>query len=518
MAIKTLTIQEAPKPSGSPMGSEAAKVEANTREWAREMSSALRRVYSAVANLPEATTPVVPPAQSGSGSSSTTVIVSSGDAATLTGTTLAPNVINSSLVSAAGGNFGSAAYKNADDFTLGSGIAGQIAKWTAPNVLANSLLSEVGTLISAAAALGSVRSGIGITSQDGLIVINEALAAVGAQQWSPRVRFRGNGWKTSGTAASQAVEFIQELQAVQGTTSPSAELSWSSSIDGSAFARRMYISSAGGLTVTGAVNASGLVTGTNLDGQGLLVTSAVRFLSLGLGLSASPANVRLYTSATIVGSSSQVTSIYVNDVLTAAANAYVFRGLRLNPIFGKSTFTGHTAVYLDIDVTTGSTGAGTIDTTYGLRIGNIITGSTSNFAISTGSGTVAFGGGVVLGAPTGGDKGAGALNVAADIYKNNTAYTNPDYVLEHWATGKIERFAHKAGAENYHGLQPLAEVEAFTRKHLHLPRFGQGARHGLFSGADAVLASVEEAYLYLFAQAREIADLKAEVSQLKIQR
>lgn len=71
-------------------------------------------------------------------------------------------------------------------------------------------------------------------------------------------------------------------------------------------------------------------------------------------------------------------------------------------------------------------------------------------------------------------------------------------MLEHWATGKIEKFAEKEGASEYRGLQALADVEAFARQNLHLPRFGQQAEHGLFSGSDAVLASLEEAYLHLF--------------------
>lgn len=106
--------------------------------------------------------------------------------------------------------------------------------------------------------------------------------------------------------------------------------------------------------------------------------------------------------------------------------------------------------------------------------------------------------GVMVGAPTGGLKGNGTANFAADIYKNDTAYTNPDYVLEHWATGRIEQFADKEGAKDYAGLMPLEAVEVFARNNLHLPRFGQKAGHGLFGGSDALLASVEESYLHLF--------------------
>lgn len=135
---------------------------------------------------------------------------------------------------------------------------------------------------------------------------------------------------------------------------------------------------------------------------------------------------------------------------------------------------------------------------------------TINFATGglTAVASIGASGGLQMGSPTGGDKGSGTINVAADIYKNNTAYTNPDYVLEKWATGKIVKFADKDGAKEYTGLMPLRDVEAFARTNLHLPRFGQKAGHGLFSGSDAILASVEESYLHLFNHEARIAKLE----------
>lgn len=125
-------------------------------------------------------------------------------------------------------------------------------------------------------------------------------------------------------------------------------------------------------------------------------------------------------------------------------------------------------------------------------------GGADILSVPTGTSGVKLAGGLQMGSPTGGNKGVGTINVAADIYKNNTAYTNPDYVLEHWATGEIVKFADKEGAATYTGLKPLSYVEGFVRENLHLPRFGQTAGHGVFSGSDALLASLEEAYLYIF--------------------
>lgn len=105
-------------------------------------------------------------------------------------------------------------------------------------------------------------------------------------------------------------------------------------------------------------------------------------------------------------------------------------------------------------------------------------------------------GGMVIGGGT--PQGVGTLNVSVDIYKGSTAYTNPDFVFEHWATGKIERFVDNEDASTYKGLRPLSELREFVRSNYHLPGFGQGAGHGLFSGGDSLLASLEEAYIYIF--------------------
>lgn len=124
------------------------------------------------------------------------------------------------------------------------------------------------------------------------------------------------------------------------------------------------------------------------------------------------------------------------------------------------------------------------------------------FQTSTSAGALTevarIGQGLQMGAPTGGDKGTGTINVAGDIYKNNSAYGNPDYVLERWATGKIVRHADKPGAKGYTGIMPLDRLREFIKSNYHLPRFGQEAGHGLFSGGDATLAALEEAYIYIF--------------------
>lgn len=103
--------------------------------------------------------------------------------------------------------------------------------------------------------------------------------------------------------------------------------------------------------------------------------------------------------------------------------------------------------------------------------------------------------GITVNSPTGGSKGAGTINVSSGIYKNGTAYTNPDYVLEKWATGKIEKCAENPGADGY-VMRTLAEVEAFARATYELPRVAE--RRELFSRADVLLEKVEEIFIHLF--------------------
>lgn len=115
-------------------------------------------------------------------------------------------------------------------------------------------------------------------------------------------------------------------------------------------------------------------------------------------------------------------------------------------------------------------------------------------------------GGIQVGAPAGGNKGTGTINVATDLYKANTAYTNPDYAVELWARGSVEKFAKNPGAAEYVDQLPrddagrprrrtLAEYGAFMREHLHLPQIPDAL--GIFERADALLSVVEEHAGYL---------------------
>jgi hypothetical protein len=107
------------------------------------------------------------------------------------------------------------------------------------------------------------------------------------------------------------------------------------------------------------------------------------------------------------------------------------------------------------------------------------------------------------------DKGMGTINLWNDIYHRDTAYTFPDYVFEHYATGGIDRFRTSPGAADYEGLQPLAVIEAYVREHWRFPHLDRLDDPGLFSGGDAILATLEEGYCYLFDHERRLCALEA---------
>ncbi len=109
--------------------------------------------------------------------------------------------------------------------------------------------------------------------------------------------------------------------------------------------------------------------------------------------------------------------------------------------------------------------------------------------------------GLQIGSPTGGDNGAGTINAAGDIYKNNTAYTNPDYVFEQAFTGEITRYIDNPGAQDYRRMS-LAEIRDYAREHLSLPGFH--GKRGIFERSDKVLEAIEDIYLHLFEIGRQL--------------
>lgn len=115
--------------------------------------------------------------------------------------------------------------------------------------------------------------------------------------------------------------------------------------------------------------------------------------------------------------------------------------------------------------------------------------------------------GVVVGQTASGPLGAGTINTQGDIYKDGSPYTNPDYALEHWATGKIEKFKDNRGANSYQGRVPLEKLEAKLKANLRLPGMHDNTM-GAFERSEILLEKLEEAYTYIVDLHNRLASLE----------
>lgn len=138
-----------------------------------------------------------------------------------------------------------------------------------------------------------------------------------------------------------------------------------------------------------------------------------------------------------------------------------------------------------------------------------LSGSAGNMALSLQGSLTISSSGFVMGAPTGGNKGAGTINIAGDIYKNNTAYTNPQWALKHYFTGAVDTSGPYEAPAWYTGLCSIDEHRAITRATYDLPLMREEQDAGLCRRGDLLLASVEEAYLYIYQLHDRIAALEA---------
>jgi hypothetical protein len=137
-------------------------------------------------------------------------------------------------------------------------------------------------------------------------------------------------------------------------------------------------------------------------------------------------------------------------------------------------------------------------------------GSTDRFVINK-AGNAQFTLDLQIGSPTGGAKGAGTANFAADIYKNNSAYSNPHGGFEYAYTGRIVQYADRMKAMGLLDYKPLTleGLERYTREHYHFPYFGDDQENGLFSGGERLLLITEELAVHLFRLNDRVKNLEA---------
>ena len=135
------------------------------------------------------------------------------------------------------------------------------------------------SLADIAGSLTLTNDGIGTTSTSGFNFENNTAAAAGAQQYSPRTCWEGQGWKTDATAASQSVVFCLETQPVQGTSAPSGNFILKASINGGAFSTVGTFTSAGNLIAPDYIQA-GAGQGFYLSSRAFVRSSASGVIDL----------------------------------------------------------------------------------------------------------------------------------------------------------------------------------------------------------------------------------------------
>ena len=228
---------------------------------------------------------------------------------------------------------------------------------------------------------------IGATSTDGVILLNGTAAALNSQQYSPRLRWTGQGWET-GTGASQEADAIAELQPVQGAANPSFNWVLSGQINNGGFAPLLTVPSGGNLNlnsgvyeingtqiaasnllngVTGSGNIVlatsptlttpniGAATGTSLAVTGNITTSAGE---IGIG-TASPLNELDVSGGTAIGTSYAGTDTAPTNGLIVQGNVGVGTASPSNPLSVNGIVQSLTGGFKFPDGTTQTTAAST---------------------------------------------------------------------------------------------------------------------------------------------------------------
>lgn len=197
------------------------------------------------------------------------------------------------------------------------------------------------TLKLAFASLGTT-----VTDGAGTYYQNPTAAASGLQQISPILTLEGQGWKTTATAASQAVAFAMYTLPVQGSTNPTGTFNFASNVNGGGYVNRLQIDIANQVTTLLGSTSAGLFFGDN-------TLQLTRSLSGTQGLVLLGPSASAIYSFAITGASS---NNYNGTTGTAGSMQFVgnFVPSSGSQVFNYAAFTG------TINMTSTSSGAVTL--------------------------------------------------------------------------------------------------------------------------------------------------------------
>jgi hypothetical protein len=307
------------------------------------------------------------------------------------------------------------------------------------------------------------RNGITGTSTDGLILANTTAATVGVQQFSPRLRLTGQGWKTTATAGSQTVDFAIETQPVQGAANPTANLVIKSQINAAGYNSVALITKDGyflGGMLTGG-GASNVVFGIDA-GRGMYTGSAGT-LNFAVG---STGVAQIGTNGFVTGSGLKVGWTSVTDPGTTAPDAAL----------------GRNAASI-VEVNNGTAG----------QWGSLKAGVRD-------AGTTTITDGLTLGHQSTGTPAAGlGIGIQLNINSSTTADQNAARITAEWvvATHASRTARAKINVTDFNAAREVIRIEADGTKGL-FSVFGAaaaGQQTGAAATATAVYTATEQAML-----------------------
>lgn len=174
---------------------------------------------------------------------------------------------------------------------------------------------------------------LGATVTDCFLLDNNTDAAAGAQQYSPFLRWRGRGWKTNATAASQTVDFDAGVTTTQGSSSPTGNWLLRSSIDGGAYTTIISIANnpnVGTVFHSGALSIIGTTNGTvTLGGSGTLRIAGAGHAG----------KIQYNITSVLPGSAAiQLTNLNANVTATSGTHSEIGIGSGFAPTSGTAVY------------------------------------------------------------------------------------------------------------------------------------------------------------------------------------
>ena len=240
------------------------------------------------------------------------------------------------------------------------------------------------------------------TTTDGFVLINSNTASSGNQMYSPSLRLRGYGWATTG-GSSQTVDIYQYVIPVQGTTNPTASMTWYKQVNGGTATPLM--------TLTDNGSNSGLLN-TGISGQ---VTTGVLYANSSISTNPTSTNANFFTnghSAINTGSSQfqffGSSNIFTRTWLYGDSSTTVTSGYNYGSVvFGKAPITtassGTHSMFANLVINPlGSitSGGATLTNTASLYVDGAGSGGTNNYSVYINSGSVYTGTGGIQSAAT----------------------------------------------------------------------------------------------------------------------